>query len=151
AGTRSVGLRLIGKHDRNPNRHLCFCFNIAHRGVMSVGAFALLAGGIFVVTGLSFRSAAIFFVGTAVAGMGFGTGFQGAVRSIVPFAAAHERAGVLSVIFVVSYLAMGLPAMVAGYFVLRDGSISTTAREFGMVVIVLSALALLGGRLRRRK
>ena len=47
--------------------------------------------------------------GIAIAGAGFGPGFQGAFRSVVPLVAPHQRAGVLSVLFTVSYLAMGVP------------------------------------------
>jgi hypothetical protein len=63
---------------------------------------------------------------------------------VVPLAAPQERAGVLSVIFVISYLAMGVPAVIAGYLVAVQGDISLTAPEFGAVVIVLAALALIG-------
>ncbi len=58
---------------------------------------------------------ALFFAGTAVSGIGFGAGFQGGIRTVVPQAAPHERAGVLSLLFVVSYLGMGVPAVAAGF------------------------------------
>jgi hypothetical protein len=80
--------------------------------------------------------------------MGFGTGFQGAVRSIVPFAAPHERAGVLSIVFVVSYLSMGVPAIAAGALVARHGNILGTAKEFGLVVMTLALAAVLAAWLR---
>jgi hypothetical protein len=57
-------------------------------------------------------------------------------------AEANERASVLSVAFIVAYLAMGVPAVIAGYFVTRYGNIIATAREFGFVVMVLAALSL---------
>jgi MFS family permease len=121
------------------------------RTMMSFGVLALFAGVAAVVTALSYRSAAGFFLGTAAAGIGFGVGFQGAVRSVMSFAAARERAGVLSVIFVVSYLAMGVPAVIAGYLVARNGNMLATACEFCAVVMVLAALALLGVLMRRGK
>ena len=83
------------------------------------GATVLLIGVALAVNSLSYHSATQFFLGTALAGSGFGTGFRGAIRCVVPLAAPQERGGVLSVIFVVSYLAMGLPAVIAGYFVAR--------------------------------
>src|SRR5712692_10823787 len=112
--------------------------------LMIYGATVLLAGVALAVNSLSYHSATAFFLGTALAGSGFGTGFQGAIRTVVPLAAPQERGGVLSVIFVVSYLAMGLPAVIAGYFVARQGDLFLTAREFGAVVMVLAALALIG-------
>jgi hypothetical protein len=90
-----------------------------------------------------------FFVGSAIAGLGFGAGFQGAVRSVVAQAAPRDRAGVFSVIFVVSYLSMGAPAVAAGYSVALLGDIFATARDFGVVVVILSALALAGAAVRR--
>jgi MFS family permease len=90
------------------------------------------------------QSATAFFVGSALAGSGFGAGFQGAIRSVVPLAAPHERGNVLSVIFVVSYLAMGVPAVIAGYFVARSGDLFLIAKGFGAVVMLLAALALIG-------
>src|SRR5713226_8483012 len=114
------------------------------RTLMIYGATVLLVGVALAVNSLSYHSATAFFLGTALAGSGFGTGFQGAIRTVVPLAAPQERGGVLSVIFVVSYLAMGLPAVVAGYLVARSGDLFLAAREFGAVVMVLAALALIG-------
>jgi hypothetical protein len=80
--------------------------------------------------------------------MGFGAGFQGAIRSLAAAAPAHERAGVLSIAFIVSYLAMGVPAVVAGYLVTRQGNLVTTAREFGAFVAVLAMVSLASALLR---
>ena len=118
------------------------------RTLMIYGTTAVLAGVAIAASSISYRSAAMFFLGTALAGSGFGTGFQGAIRTVVPLAAPRERAGVLSVIFVISYLAMGLPAVIAGYLVARQGDLSLTEREFGAVIMVLAGLAL-AGTLRR--
>jgi hypothetical protein len=80
--------------------------------------------------------------------MGFGGGFQGAVRSIVPFAAPHERAGVLSIVFIISYLSMGMPAIAAGALVARYGNILGTSKEFGVAVMTLALAAVLAVGLR---
>jgi hypothetical protein len=98
---------------------------------------------------MQLHAALLFFAGTAVAGSGFGLAFQGAVRSVIPLALPHERAGVLSVVFVVSYLAMGTPAMAAGVLLVRSGNILATALGFGLVVMALAALALWGALPRR--
>jgi hypothetical protein len=45
---------------------------------------------------------------------------------------------------VVSYLALGLPAVIAGVLVVHGGGIGGTAREYGSAVILLAALALAG-------
>jgi hypothetical protein len=114
------------------------------RLVMTSGLVALVAGVGVTVIATDHRSVVAFFAGTVLAGIGMGSGFQGAVRTVVPLALPHERAGVLSVAFVVSYLALGLPAVIAGFLVVHDGGVVTTAREYGLAVIALAVIALVG-------
>ena len=104
---------------------------------------ALVLGGIVLALGaLSLHSTTAFFAGSSLAGMGFGAGFQGAIRSVAAAAPAHERAGVLSIAFIVSYLSMGLPAIAAGWYVTRHGDLLATARDFGVFVALLATLSL---------
>ncbi|HEY2254105.1 MAG TPA: MFS transporter, partial [Variovorax sp.] len=121
----------------------------APRAMMRFGAASLIGGMVVVLLSLWLRMAPIYFLGTVVAGMGFGTGFQGAIRSVMPLAAAHERAGVLSVLFAVSYLSMGLLAVMAGSLVAAGNPLLATAQEFALMVMLLAALALAGMRLQR--
>jgi hypothetical protein len=51
---------------------------------------------------------------------------------------------VLSLLYTVSYLGMGLPAVIAGFLVVHVGGLVDTAYEYGAVVVVLAALALPG-------
>ena len=119
----------------------------APRRVMLLGVVSLFVGVGITLVAIDHTSPAGFFIGTAIAGIGFGGGFQGAIRTVVPLARPHERAGVLSLVYVVSYLAMGLPAVVAGFLVVDGGGIQSTAREYGIAVMALAVLAL-GGLLR---
>jgi predicted MFS family arabinose efflux permease len=118
------------------------------RELLRVGAAALLGGVAVVLASLSLHSLVVFMIGTAIAGAGFGTAFQGAIRTVVAVAAPTERAGVLSLLFVLSYLAMGTPAIVAGARFAATGDITSTAQEFGVVILALAALALAGTRSR---
>ena len=111
---------------------------------MLIGAGALLAGTALTLEAVNLRSAAAFFVGAAIAGIGFGGAFQGAIRSVVPLTAPHQRAGVLSVVYVVSYLALGLPAVIAGVLLVHEGDLVSTTVQFGVAVMVLATLALAG-------
>jgi predicted MFS family arabinose efflux permease len=108
-----------------------------------VGSGLVIAGVAVVLWSVTALSAAGFFIGTAIAGGGFGAGFQGGLRTIVPLAEPHQRAGVISVAYVVSYLAMGLPAMLAGFLVVHS-TVTRTAETFGAAVIVLAALTAAG-------
>lgn len=114
------------------------------RQVMFLGTGGLIAGVGITLIAVALTSGVVFFIGTAVAGVGFGAGFQGAVRTVLPLAAPHERSGVLSTMWVVSYLALGLPAIVAGFLVVYGGGFLATTWEYGIAVMVLAALALAG-------
>jgi MFS family permease len=118
--------------------------NRTPREMMLLGAASLLAGVGLTVAALPHASFSLFLLGTVVAGIGFGAGFQGAVRTVVPAAAAHERAGTLSIIFVISYLALGVPAIAAGSMLTHHADIMVTAEDFCAVIMVLAAAALAG-------
>ena len=116
----------------------------AARTVMLAGILTLVTGVAVTVTAVSLGSAAVFFAGSVIAGAGFGSGFQGSIRTVVPLAAAHERAGLVSLLYVVSYLGLGVPAVLAGFGVVHGGGLISTARYYGVAVIALAALALFG-------
>lgn len=116
--------------------------NAAARTVMLTGILALMAGVAITLAALSAGSAPLFFAGTVVAGASFGSGFQGALRTVVPRAAPHERAGVLSLLFTVAYLGLGVPAVGAGLLVVHGAGLLGATRYYGLALIVLGALAL---------
>jgi MFS family permease len=129
----SAGMSVLLLHKRSP------------ADMMMLGAGSLFLGVAITLSALPQGVVVGFFVGTAVAGIGFGAGFQGAVRTVVPTAAPHERAGTLSLIFIISYLAMGLPAVVAGMFLAGHANIITVAEYFCAGVMVLAAAVLAAG------
>jgi MFS family permease len=118
--------------------------NVAARTVMLAGIIALVAGVAITLAALAAESPALFFAGTAVSGIGFGSGFQGGIRTVVPQAAPHERAGLLSLLFTISYLGMGVPAVGAGLLAVHGAGLLGAARYYGIALIVLAALALAG-------
>ncbi len=109
---------------------------------MVIGTAALFAG-----VGLTMLAGDVsslgFFFAAIVAGVGFGAAFQGALRSVAMVAGPHERAGVISVLFVISYVAFGGPAIVAGVLVVETGDIMATSYYYGSAVMVLTAFALI--------
>jgi hypothetical protein len=116
------------------------------RTVLLWGIGALVTGVAITLIALGAGSLALFFVGTAVSGVGFGAGFQGGIRTVVPLAAPHERAGVLSLLYVISYLGMGVPAVAAGFGATDGLGLLGAARVYGLALIVLAGLALAGLR-----
>ncbi|WHS58948.1 MFS transporter [Pseudomonas sp. G2-4] len=111
--------------------------------MLRLSATLLVIGLTLVLIAVHGGSLPLFFVGTLVTGSGFGAGFLGALRSIMPLALPHERAGLMSAFYVLSYLAFSLPSLLAGNLTRVFGLIPTTD-GYGTVLIVLSASALVG-------
>jgi MFS family permease len=116
--------------------------DLSPRRAMRAGAAVLAVGLAVTLLALNAGSLPGFFAGTAVAGAGFGVTFLGAFGSLVTVAAPAERAGLFAAIFVVSYLALSLPTMVAGALVPVFG-LQTIAIGYGGLVIALALVALL--------
>lgn len=115
---------------------------------LQLGAGCLATGVALILLGAHDASLPLFFLGTLVAGCGFGAGFLGALRSVVPLALPHERAGLMSAYYVLSYLAFCLPSLLAGNLTRTFGLVMTTD-GYGVVLIILALGAWLAHRLRR--
>lgn len=103
-----------------------------------LGMASIAAGLVLLLASLATRSLALFFVGTAVAGLGFGGAFSALVQTLAPMAQSHERGELFAAIFVVSYLAFSLPAMLAGFLVAPLGLLNTT-EGYAAVLLLIAA------------
>jgi MFS family permease len=110
------------------------------RAVLIGSAAALVTGLVVTPWGIHAHAVVPLFVGSAIAGGGFGTSFNASVRSLVPLAPADQRAATMAAFFVLSYLAFSLPALAAGAAVGVFG-LDTVALGYGAVLIVLCAWA----------
>ena len=110
--------------------------------VMLGGCLVLIAGAVVTFTSIELGTPAVFLVGTAVAGLGFGPAFMGAYRAVVALAVPDDRAGLITAIYVVSYLATGIPAVIGGIATSRYG-LSRTALVYSLVVAALAAVAVI--------
>ena len=113
-----------------------------------LGAIMMPAGVVMILLGVHSASLLLFFLGTLVAGCGFGSGFLGTLRSLVPLALPHERAGLVSTYYALSYLAFCLPSLLAGNLSRTLGLVATVD-GYGAVLILL-ALGALAGLMRPR-
>jgi len=105
------------------------------RRTTAVGGAGILAGAAAIVAGIATHSLPLLLVGGAAGGVGFGGSFAGGVRLISPLVKQHERAGVFAGVYVVAYLAFGVPVLIAGQLVNPLGLVPT--------VLVYGALAVL--------
>ena len=104
------------------------------------GALALLAGVGITVGGIEAPSTALLLIGTAVAGVGFGVAFLGGFRTLSALAPPAERARMVATIYVVCYLSLSLPAIVAGVAVTHS-SLHDASLGYAAFIGALSAIA----------
>ncbi|MEV8372749.1 MFS transporter [Kribbella sp. NPDC056861] len=116
--------------------------NVAPRRAMTIGIYASIIGAVGIITGVLVGSLAVVIVGQAVAGVGFGASFTAALRLIFPLAAPHQRAGVVAGIYLVSYLALGVPIIVEGQLVGPLGEVPAVF-WYTAVTILLAAISLI--------
>ena len=116
--------------------------SISSRAAMLAGCLFLLAGmGVTLgTTATATTTSAAFLTGTAVAGVGFGLAYLGAFRMTTALAAPHDRAGLLAAIFIVSYLAFSVPALIAGVAITKFG-LHWTALVYSASLATLAAAA----------
>jgi MFS family permease len=107
---------------------------------MLFGCLAVVAGTVVTLAALETTSAAAFLTGAAVGGAGFGAGFLGAYRTLSALAPPNQRAGLIAAIFIVSYLALSVPVVVAGVATTHFG-LHRTALVYCGTLAVLAAVA----------
>ena len=110
---------------------------------MTVGGTILGGGLVVAVAAIALTSPALFFAATALTGVGFGLAWLGVLRTLVALAAPTARAALLAAVFIVAYLALALPAVVAGYLATRIG-LHDAALWYGAALVVLAFAGALG-------
>lgn len=111
------------------------------RRAVVLGLVALVVGPVVTVAFVFMHSLPGLVVGSAIAGVGFGAGFQAPLRMLLATAAPTHRAGLLSTIYVVSYLAFGVPAVVGGLLEPSVGLVPVIA-GYGAFIVLAAAVAL---------
>jgi len=104
---------------------------------MMVGGVILGTGLVVAVAAIALSSPLLFFAATALTGVGFGPAWLGVLRTLVGLAAPTARAALLAAVFVVAYLALALPAVIAGFLATRIG-LHDAALWYGAGLVVLT-------------
>jgi len=99
----------------------------------SGGSIALAAGLLLIVGAASAESSALLLAGSVVGGAGFGVAFLGALRALSVAIPNEHRAAVMSAFYVVAYLSISLPTVLAGVLVTPLG-LEATFEIFGSVL-----------------
>lgn len=106
-----------------------------------IGLLGLLSGLALVLLGLALGSAPVFLAATAVLGAGWGAAFLGSFRAISALAEPAHRGELTAAVYVFAYLAMSVPAVLAGLFTNIHG-LQRTSVGFMAAVAAVCALAL---------
>ncbi len=117
--------------------------------IVSRGSIILIAGVALTLLAVLMNMPAGLYFGSLVSGIGFGPAFSGIFRSLAMQAPPDKRSALISAIYLIIYLAFGIPVVIAGILVARLGLRDTTY-AYGLVVMVLAAITLVAVSRRRR-
>ncbi|WP_223693152.1 MFS transporter [Leifsonia poae] len=100
------------------------------------GTVAILVGVGLTVVSVTGDALWLLFAASAVGGVGFGAAFSAVMRILAPLAPAEQRAELFAGVYLVNYLAYGLPALVAGELIAVVGLVPTVAWYAGVIGVV---------------
>ncbi|MFF1548917.1 MFS transporter [Streptomyces sp. NPDC058291] len=117
-----------------------------------LGSCAVIPAAVLTLAALYLAGPVLLFAGAALAGFGFGAVSQGALRAVVGSVPAREKGGTLASYYVLSYLAMSLPAIGAGALTAGFGLRAAALAHAGCVAVLATvAVATLTAPLRSRR
>ncbi len=122
---------------------------LAARRATIAGGIAVAVGAAVIVAGVAFGTFPLLVLGGIIGGAGFGASFSGSLRTLGPLAHPHERAGLFAGVYVVAYLAFGVPSIIVGLLIAPLGLVPVIVGY--AVVIVLVAVAGLAAQYRRER
>ncbi|MFJ3394406.1 MFS transporter [Leifsonia aquatica] len=111
---------------------------------------AIVAGIVLAGAGIAGAILPLLFAGATVAGAGFGAGFSAMLRILAPLAPNDKRAELFAGIFLVSYLAYGVPALVAGELIANVGLLPTVL-GYAVAIAAAAIVALVVQAIRVRR
>ena len=123
---------------------------IDSRRAMLIGIYASIIGAAGIIGGVFAGSLSVMIAGQTIAGIGFGASFTAALQLIFPLAAPHQRAGIVAAIYVVSYLAFGLPIVIEGQLVEPLGEIPAVVCYTALTILLAVVSLIAQARLDRR-
>jgi MFS family permease len=117
---------------------------LGHLASLVAGSVGTAVGWAGIVVALSAHLAGAMFVAAAVAGAGAGLAFMGATAGVSHVAAPERRAEVISLYFVVMYLALAVPGIGGGALAQAIGLTGTAVAMLGVaaaIAVVVCAAA----------
>jgi len=109
--------------------------------ILGGGIVALATGVAITLAGVHAQLVWLMLAGTIVSGAGFGATFSGTMRTVLPLAKTHERAGLLAAFYVEGYLSFSLPAVLTGFLAPIVG-LTLAANVYGTAVIAMALMSM---------
>ena len=103
------------------------------------GSLGLIAGVGLTLFAVLIESAAVLYVGSVVAGIGFGSAFSGVVRTLTVLAPPDKRGALVAAIYIVIYVSFSVPTVLAGIALARF-PLRETTYVYGLIVMSLAGL-----------
>ncbi len=105
----------------------------------SAGSVALAAGMVLLVIASASDSGDAYLAGSLLGGAGFGVAYLGGLRALVAVIPNEQRAAVMSAFYVVAYVSVSVPAVLAGLVVTHLG-LQATFETFGSIVAAIALI-----------
>ncbi|HMH58323.1 MAG TPA: MFS transporter [Galbitalea sp.] len=115
---------------------------VAARRTILIGGAGVFVGTAIIVAGIGLEILPLIWLGGIIGGVGFGASFSGSLRILGPFAQPNQRAELFAAVFLVAYLAFGIPAIIVGQLVAPFGLLATVI-GFGGVTLVAAFVGIL--------
>jgi MFS family permease len=109
------------------------------RAAVVRGSLMLMAGVGLTLLAAAIESAAGLYVGSVVAGIGFGPAFSGVVRTLTVLAPPDKRGALVAAIYIVIYVSFSIPTVLAGMALARFPLRETTYIYGGVVMALAGA------------
>lgn len=105
------------------------------------GAAGLVIGVGLIVAGVATAQISLVWLGGVIEALAFGAAFGAIFRGLAPLAPEHQRAGTFAAVYVVAYLALGVPTTVAGQLIAPVGLFPVVI-VWTSIIVLLAALGL---------
>jgi hypothetical protein len=112
------------------------------RTTTRLGARFLVGGSLIVLLGIVGPSIGLLWLGGAIGGVGFGATLSGPNRSMALRVRPDQRGGLFAAVFVIGYLAFGIPVVLAGQAADRIG-LAPAVTAYAFVLLGVAVVGLL--------
>jgi MFS family permease len=110
------------------------------RGTLLVGLATMAVGLALLVVATQRKDAVIAVLAMLCSGIGHGCVFVGELREVTVATPADERGAVMSVVYFINYLGLGVPAIAVGLLSLADGLPRATEIAAAIIAVLCAAM-----------